>query len=203
MVSAPKYTLCVKIFITFQWLWKHLSWLLSRKRYIFPIQCCYIIGLHNPLIIVSVQGYLMLINRVHLVFLVLKQHLLSVYCFTIKQAGLVVIKLKAFRNHTLFCTFAALFSTSLSIFLYAYILALKTANSVMIFPPSSFIRPITSLFSPMGSGLLSSLEYPLVSNLFFTSFGLYLINKAVSIHVKKLDFAAILWSHVVVMKLIH
>ena len=43
-----------------------------------PGQCCYSIGLHNPLIIVSVQGYLMLINRVHLMLLILKHHLLSI-----------------------------------------------------------------------------------------------------------------------------
>ena len=78
------YTLCVKIFITFHWLWKHLWRLLSQKRYISPSQYCYSIGLHNPLIIVSVQGILMLINRVHLMLLILKQHLLSLYRFTIK-----------------------------------------------------------------------------------------------------------------------
>ena len=108
--------------------------------------------MHNPLIIVSAQGYLIHINRVNLILLILKQHLPSVYCFTIKQAGLVVIKRKPFRNHTLFCTLAALsitgykmliLSVRRSVFLYAYILALKATNSVMIFPPSSsFIRPI-------------------------------------------------------------
>ena len=65
--------------------------------------------LHNPLMIVSVKDYLMFINRVNLMLLILKQHLLSVYHFTIKQAGLIIIKRKAFRNHTLFCAFAALF----------------------------------------------------------------------------------------------
>ena len=54
-------------------------------------------------------GYLILINRVNLMLFILKQHLLLIYCFTIKQAGLLVIKRKAFRNHTLFCTFAVLF----------------------------------------------------------------------------------------------
>ena len=90
---------------------KHLWWLLSWNRCISPEQCCYSIGLHNPFIIVSVQGYFMLINHVHLVPLILKQCLLPAYCFTIKQAGLIIIKRKAFRNHTLFCTFAALFIT--------------------------------------------------------------------------------------------
>ena len=66
----------------------------SQKRYISPSQCCYSIGLHNPLIAVPVQGYLMLVDRVNLVFLVLKEPLLSIYCFTIKKAGLVVIKSK-------------------------------------------------------------------------------------------------------------
>ena len=74
-----------------------------------PGQCCYSISLHKPLISVSVQGYFILFNREHLVLLVLKQHLLSVYCFTIKQSGLIVIKRKALGNHTLFGTFAALF----------------------------------------------------------------------------------------------
>ena len=128
----------------------------------FPGQFCYSIGLYKPPIIVSVQGYLMLIDRVHLVLLNLKQHLLPVYCFTIKQA---------FSDHTFFYTFAALLLHFLSIFLYEYIFALKATNSVMIFPPSSsFIRPITFLFFLMGSDLFSSFEYPLVSNHFSTSF---------------------------------
>ena len=79
------------------------------------VLCCYSIDLQNPLIIVSVQGYLMLVDRVHLVFLLLKKHLLSVYCFTIKQAVLVVIKRNAFRNHILLCIFAVLF---LHLFIY-------------------------------------------------------------------------------------
>ena len=125
---------------------------------------------HRPLIIVSVQGYLMFINRVHLMLLILKQCLLPVYRFTVKQAGLIVIKRKSFRNHTLFFFLQRFSATSLSIFLNAYIFALKAANSVMIFQPSSsFIRPITFLFSPMVNGLFSSFEYPLVSNLFSTS----------------------------------
>ena len=101
-------TLCVKIFITFQWLWKSIGWLLSRKRYMSPGQCCYSIGLYKPLIIVSVQGYLILIDQVHLVLLILKQHFLTVYCFTIKQASLLIIKRKSFSDNTFFCIFAAL-----------------------------------------------------------------------------------------------
>ena len=60
----------------------------------------------------------------------------------------------------------------------------------------------------MGNGLFSSFEYPLVSILhnFFSvpvkMSSLYLINKAVSIHIAQLNFATILRSHVVVMKLI-
>ena len=66
-------------------------------------------------------------------------------------------------------------STSRSMFLHAYVFTLKTTNSVITCPPSSsFIKPIFYLFSPMGSGLLSCLEYPLVSNLFFTSFAMSL-----------------------------
>ena len=140
-----------------------------------PGQCCYSIGLHNPLIIVSVQSYLILINRVNLVPLILDQHLLLVYCFTIEQAGLIIIKRKALGKHTFFCTFAALFFHFLSIFLYAYIFALKATNTVTIFPPSSsFIRPITFLFIPMDSGLSSFFEYPLVSNIFYISFAISL-----------------------------
>ena len=113
-------------------------------------QCRYSIGLHEPLIIVSVKGYIVLINHVHLILLILKQHLLSICCFTIKQAGLVVVKRKAFRNHTLFCTFAALFLTSLSIFPYAYIFVLKATNSVMIFPsPFYFFRLVVDCFHPL------------------------------------------------------
>ena len=132
-------------------------------------------SMHKPLIIVSVQGYLMLINRIHPMLLILKQHLLSLYRFTIKQAGLIVIKHKSFRNHTLFCAFAVFFLHFFIYLLYAYILDLKATNAVMIFPPSSsFIRRITFLFSLMGSGLFSSFEYPLVSNLFSTSFAISL-----------------------------
>ena len=51
-----------------------------------PGQCFYLIGLHNPLLIVSVQGYLMLINRVKLMLLILKQYLLSI------PAGIYLLK---------------------------------------------------------------------------------------------------------------
>ena len=61
-----------------------------------------IIIMYNPLIVVSVNGYLILINRANLMLLILKQHLLPVYRFTIKQTSPAVIKRKAFRNHTLF-----------------------------------------------------------------------------------------------------
>ena len=132
--------------------------------------------------------------------LILKQHLLPLFCFTIKQACLIVIKRKAFSNHTLFYTFAALF---LHFFVYlskGIHLSLMGRNSAMIFPPSSsFTRPVTFLFLPMGSGLFSSFEYPLVSN----PFSLYLVNKAASIHIAQFNFAAILRSHVLVMKLMH
>ena len=162
--------------------------------------------LHGPLFIVSFKGYIVLINHAHLMLLILKQHLLCICRFTIKQAGLVVIKQKAFRKHTLFYTFAALFLTSLSSFPYAYIFALKATNSVMIFPPSSsFIRPMTFLFLLIGSRLFSSFEYPLhiFCNVSIKIFCLYLINKAVSIHIAQCNLVATLRSHVVIMKLIH
>ena len=118
----------------------------------------------------------MLIDRVHLALLILKQNLLPVYCFTIKKARLIIIKRKAFSNHTFFCTFAApLLHFFLSIFLYAYIFALKATNFAIIFPPtSSFIRPITLLFFSMGHGLFPSFEYPPVSKLFSTPFAISL-----------------------------
>ena len=149
---------------------------LSQKSHISPSQRCYSINLHNPLIGVSVQGYLMLINRVHIMLLILKQRLLSIYRFTIKQAGLAQSSnVRSSETTHFFVPLQCFSSTSLSIFLYAYILALKATNSVMVFPPSSsFSRPITFLFSPMGSGLLSPFEYQLVSNLFFTSFAISL-----------------------------
>ena len=76
----------------------------------------------------------MLIDRVHLALLILKQNLLPVYCFTIKKARLIIIKRKAFSNHTFFCTFAApLLHFFLSIFLYAYIFALKATNFAIFF----------------------------------------------------------------------
>ena len=69
-----------------------------RECYMSPGQCCYSFGLYKPLIIVSVQGYLMLVDCVYLLLLILKQYLLPVYCFTIKQAGIIVIKHKAPSN---------------------------------------------------------------------------------------------------------
>ena len=128
---------------------------IKPKTLHIPSQFCYFIGLHNPLVIDSVQGYLMLVDRVHLVFLVTKHHLLSVFCFTIKQAGLIVIKRKALSNHTLFCAFAALF---LHFFVYLSIrihLALKATNSVMIFPPSSSFRGGSRWWTRGGPGNLS------------------------------------------------
>ena len=137
--------------------------------------------------------------------LILKQHLLPVYYFTIKQTGLIIIKRKAFRNHTLFVPLQRFSSTSLFTLLCAYIFAFKATISVMIFPPSSsFIRPITFLFSLMGSSLLLSFKYQLVSNLFSVKvFSLYLINRPACIHIAQTNFTAILRPHIVVMKLKH
>ena len=50
----------------------------------------------------------MLIYHLHLVFLILKQQLLSLYCFSRKQAGLLVIISKDFSDYTLFCAIAEL-----------------------------------------------------------------------------------------------
>ena len=84
----------------------------------------------------------MFINRAHLMLLILKQHLLPVCGFTIKQAGLITIKFKAF-----FVPLQRFSSTSLVFFLYAYIFALRATSSIMIFPPSSsFMRSITFYF---------------------------------------------------------
>ena len=60
-VFCTKYAHFVwRFFITFQWLWKHLWWLLNRKRYVSPSQCCYSISLNKPIVIVSIKGLLIL-----------------------------------------------------------------------------------------------------------------------------------------------
>ena len=88
--------------------------------------------------------------------------------------------------HT-FCTFAALiFHLFLSIFLYTYIFA---TNSVLIFPPSSsFIMPITFLFFPIGSGLLSSVEYSLITNFVSTYLLQCLCKNLVSLYVYSIAY---------------
>ena len=114
------YTLCVKIFHNLSMIMKtslmvikpkalHIPWLMLLFHQ--PAQPSY----HH-----LCSGYPMLINCVHLMLLILKQYLLPVYCFTIKHVGLIVIKHKAFSNHTLFCTFAALF-THLIVYLSIHI----------------------------------------------------------------------------------
>ena len=180
------------------------------------------IGLYEPPIIVSVQGYLMLISRVHLMLLILKQRLLPEYCPTVKQEGLVVIKRKVFRNHTHFCAFAALFITGHNMLmlsrqaiylLYAYFLALKATSSVMIFPRSLrfFIRPITffyffrwvvACYHPLISTCIKHFLH-IFCNVSVKIFRFYLISKAVSIHITQLSSAAVLLSDLVVMKLMH
>ena len=112
MVSAQNVQTCVKIFHDLSMVIKtsvmvikpktlHVPWLMLLFHQ--PEQASY----HD-----LCSGYLALINRVHLILFILKQHLLPLYCFTIKQAGLIVIKHKAFSNYTLFCTFAVLFPAS-------------------------------------------------------------------------------------------
>ena len=117
---------------------------------------------------------------------------LYIYYFTIKQTCRKVIRSNAAGGYKLLCTYMQhLLSTSLSSFLYPYILGLNATNSVMIFRPRiSFIMGIVSLFFPIGSDLLSCfVSYSLVSNLASTSSAmlwkkscLYLIHKADSVH---------------------
>ena len=171
-----------------------------------PGLCCYFIGLYKPLIIVSVQGYLMLIATC-----ILFHH----------QTGRSYShQTQGFCNHTLFCTLQRFSSTFLRscwaarwpIFLYAYIFALRATNSVMIFPPSSsFIKPITffyffrwvvACFHPLNIHSYQTFS-PHLLQCPCKIFSLYLLSKADSIHIAQLNFVAILRSHVVVMKLIH
>lgn len=89
----------------------------------------------------------MLIYREHVVFLILKQHVPYVYCFTCRQADLIVTRSKAFSDCTLFVSLQRLSFNFPSIFLYAYILAPNGTNSIMIFPTSScLIISVTFLF---------------------------------------------------------
>ena len=109
----------------------------------------YTICLHMSFAIVFIQIIPLLIYRKYLVFVILKKHLLPVYCFTVKQAGLIVIKSKTFGSYTLLCIISALIFqivVLLSFFLCIYVLALEVTNFVMIVPPSpSFIMRTTFL----------------------------------------------------------
>ena len=125
----------------------------------------YVICLYKSPTIVFIQSYLMLIYRVQLVFLILINHLLSVYCSTVTQADLIDIDSSLYPCSAYFPSFC----------LYAYILTLNATNAVMIFPAnSSFIMPVNFLLFLIGSGLLSSFEYSLVSNFLSTSFAMSL-----------------------------
>ena len=94
------------------------------------------------------------------------------YCSNVKQAGFINIESKAIGNDAVLCIHAVLFFQH---FVYAYILAIIVANSIMILPvSSSLIMPVTILLFPIGSGLLSSFEYLVVSNLGSTSFAMSL-----------------------------
>ena len=101
-------------------------------------------------------GYLLYILFMCFIF---NQHLLSVYCVTFQQPGLIVIKSKAFSNNTLFFIFPAPIFRLFTKLLYARILAFNATNYVMISPPKLyFIIPLTFLFFPDDIGLPLSLE---------------------------------------------
>ena len=112
-------------------------------------------------IIISIQRYLMFISCIHLEFFILKHHLLE---------GVTVIKHKAIGGYKVFLPLQYLSSNSLSTFLHAYILVVNTTNFAMNFQLiSSFIILTSFLFFNIGKDLVSSIEYPVVSNLVFTS----------------------------------
>lgn len=69
--------------------------------------------------------------------------------------------------HTYFLPLKGLHVNVLFSFLYAYILPLM--QQAIFLPSSNFIMSISFLFSPIGSGLKSSFENSLVSNLVSTS----------------------------------
>ena len=83
-----------------------------------------------------------------------------------KQAICIVFKDKSSFYYTLFLPFAFLCSLTAHI-KYAYVFALSPTISFIIFPPNSSLkRPITLLFLPIESGLLSSSLQLDVSNHF-------------------------------------
>ena len=86
-------------------------------------------------------------------FHIFKQHFLSVNCFTVKDAGLTVIRRKKVLP------LQRLSSNFLSIFLCAYILALIVTNSVLVFHQVH----LSSCLKPFYSFLSSFFNYPLVS----------------------------------------
>ena len=132
----------------------------------------------------------MLIYRIHLVFLILKQHLLSVICFTHKKAGLMVIERKAFNDYTLFCAFAALifqlftylflcihFSLQCNKFCHDFYpkFIFNHAYNFLVF--SYWLWPVIILWI---STCIKLCHY-IICNVFVKIFCLYLIYKAVHI----------------------
>ena len=103
------YTLCVKIFHKLSMIMKTSMMVIKPKALHIPWLMLLFHRPAQPSYRRLCSGLSYAYYRVNLMPLILKQGLLPVYYFTIKQAGLVVIKRKAFRNHILFCALAALF----------------------------------------------------------------------------------------------
>ena len=152
---------------------------------------------------------------------IFKQHLRPVYRFTIKQTSLVVIKRKAFRNHTLFCTFAAFFhhrpqnahaepSGDLSFYRHTF-WPLRQQTLSWFFHQArlswglspyyffQWVVPVIIFWIPTRIKAFVHVFW----NLSLKLFRLDLVDKAVGIHVAQTNFATIFGSHVAVMKLIH
>ena len=113
------------------------------------------------------------------------------YCFTIRQAGVIVIQIRLLEQTSLYiCTTDHL--TFFSGFQYEQVFALNTINRVIIYLSSiSFIIIITLLFFPIRNSLLSFFVYLLLSgfvsvyftiNVFLTMICLYITPRAFSIH---------------------
>ena len=77
-------------------------------------------------------GYLILINRVNLMLFILKQHFLLIVLPSNRQV-LQSSNVRPSETTHFFVPLQCFSFTPLSIFLYAYIFALKATNSVMIF----------------------------------------------------------------------
>lgn len=115
-----------------------------------PCYCHYSVSLNLPFVSVSIRSYLMLICRVHLTFLILKDYQLSVYCF--KKQPLYSSKVRLLVTIYFFVLLQHSPSKFLSSFLYAIHLDPQLNK---LFPlRSSFIMLITILSFPIGIGFL-------------------------------------------------